>query len=233
MNRTSPQPAILSRLSTSRGKARSYTAAAGLLRLRERIAAARSRQRDQGGVANINCSVGGVRHRGRVAALVEPGDRSWYRIRPGPIPSMLSWAHGVLVPYPCTPANSSSRPERGERLITPKTRFDRQQPCNRLARSFHARCSSSWSRRATTSTSLRRVLRRGHPRQRAREPASFCTDGRVISAYTFSKTYVGWRVGCRRQREDLRQHHQDPRVELLVPSDGLSEGGRGRARRPA
>src|SRR5262249_28788941 len=28
-------------------------------------------------------------------------------------------------------------------------------------------------------------------------PASFCTDGRVISAYTFSKTYAmtGWRVG--------------------------------------
>src|SRR5438093_80714 len=28
-------------------------------------------------------------------------------------------------------------------------------------------------------------------------PASFCTDGRILSAYTFSKTYAmtGWRVG--------------------------------------
>src|SRR6266581_7982761 len=77
-----------------------YTATAGLLSLRERIAAKLDRvNRIQAGVTNINCSVGGVGGiAAAVAALVEPGDEvlipdpAWpnYRL-------MLAWAHGTLV----------------------------------------------------------------------------------------------------------------------------------------
>src|SRR5205809_3220644 len=104
-----------------------YTATAGLLSLRERIAAKLDRVNGiQAGVTNINCSVGGVGGiAAAVAALVEPGDEvlipdpAWpnYRL-------MLSWAHGVLVPYPCTPANKFlPDPQEVERLVTPKTRL--------------------------------------------------------------------------------------------------------------
>ena len=81
-----------------------YTATAGLLSLRERIAGKLSRVN---GIAadpetEITIGPGGV---GAIAALigalVEPGDEvllpdpAWpnYRL-------MLSWSHGVLVPYP-------------------------------------------------------------------------------------------------------------------------------------
>jgi aspartate aminotransferase len=112
-----------------------YTATAGLLSLRERIAAKLERvNRIKAGVANINCSVGGVGGiAAAVAALVEPGDEvlvpdpAWpnYRL-------MLAWAHGVLVPYPCTPANKFLPDVREvEALITPKTKLlIVNSPCN-------------------------------------------------------------------------------------------------------
>ena len=85
-----------------------YTATAGILSLRERLVAKLDRVNGiKAGVENINCTVGGVGGiAAAIAALVEPGeevllpDPAWpnYRL-------MLAWAHGVLVPYPCTPAN--------------------------------------------------------------------------------------------------------------------------------
>src|SRR5438046_2301211 len=104
-----------------------YTATAGLLSLRERIAAKLDRVNGiQAGVTNINCSVGGVGGiAAAVAALVEPGDEvlipdpAWpnYRL-------MLAWAHGTLVRYACPPGNHFlPDPKPVESLIRPRTKL--------------------------------------------------------------------------------------------------------------
>src|SRR6266702_1728285 len=86
------------------------------------------------GVMNINCTVGGVGGiAGAIAAVLEPGDEvllpdpAWpnYRL-------MLAWAHGVLVPYPCMPANKFlPDPREVEKLVTPRTKLlIVNSPCN-------------------------------------------------------------------------------------------------------
>ena len=182
-----------------------YTATAGLLSLRERVAAKLERVNGiKAGVMNINCTVGGVGGiAAAIAALVEPGDEvlvpdpAWpnYRL-------MLSWAHGVLVPYPCTPANKFlPEPREVEQLITPRTKLlIVNSPCNPTGAVFPRKLLED-----LVDVAVRRnvfllsdecydevILDGEHV-----SPASFCTDGRVISAYTFSKTYAmtGWRVG--------------------------------------
>ena len=182
-----------------------YTATAGLLSLRERLVAKLDRVNGiQTTVNNINCTVGGVGGiAGAMAALLEPGDEvlvpdpAWpnYRL-------MLSWAHGVLVPYPCSPENQFL-PEPGEieKLVTPRTKLlIINSPCNPTGAVFPRRLVEELVEVAVRNNLYllsdecydEVILDGEHV-----SPASFCTDGRVISAYTFSKTYAmtGWRVG--------------------------------------
>ena len=182
-----------------------YTATAGLLSLRERLVHKLAQVNGiKAGVENINCSVGGVGGiAAAVAALVEPGDEvllpdpAWpnYRL-------MLAWAHGVLVPYPCPPERQfRPDPAEIERRITPKTRLlIVNSPCNPTGAVFPRSLLESLVEIAVkhniyllSDECYDEVILEGEHIS----PASFCTDGRVISAFTFSKTYAmtGWRVG--------------------------------------
>ncbi|HVA85333.1 MAG TPA: aminotransferase class I/II-fold pyridoxal phosphate-dependent enzyme [Candidatus Saccharimonadales bacterium] len=182
-----------------------YTATAGLLSLRERLVAKLEKVNGiKGTVANINCSVGGVGGiAGAIAALVEPGDEvlvpdpAWpnYRL-------MLAWAHGVLTPYPCPPENQFlPDPREIERRITPRTKLlIVNSPCNPTGAVFPRRLVEDLVDLAIrhnlyllSDECYDEVILDGEHIS----PASFCTDGRVISAFTFSKTYAmtGWRVG--------------------------------------
>jgi aspartate aminotransferase len=182
-----------------------YTATAGLLSLRERLAAKLGNVNGiSAGVNNINCSVGGVGGiAGAIAALVEPGDEvlipdpAWpnYRL-------MLAWAHGVLVPYACPPSNEFlPDPKAIERQITSRTKLIIvNSPCNPTGAMFPRKLLEELVELAVrhniyvlSDECYDEVILEGEHTS----PASFCTDGRVISAFTFSKTYAmtGWRVG--------------------------------------
>jgi len=182
-----------------------YTATAGLLSLRERIAAKLDRVNGiQAGVTNINCSVGGVGGiAAAVAALVEPGDEvlipdpAWpnYRL-------MLAWAHGTLVRYACPPGNQFlPDPKQVESLISPRTKLMIvNSPCNPTGAVFPRQLLEELVEVAVrhniyllSDECYDEVILEGEHLS----PGSFCTDGRVISAFTFSKTYAmtGWRVG--------------------------------------
>jgi aspartate/methionine/tyrosine aminotransferase len=182
-----------------------YTATAGLLSLRERLAAKLGKVNGiAAGVNNINCSVGGVGGiAGAIAALVEPGDEvlipdpAWpnYRL-------MLAWAHGVLVPYACPPSNEFlPDPKAIERQITSRTKLIIvNSPCNPTGAMFPRKLLEELVEVAVkhniyllSDECYDEVVLEGEHTS----PASFCTDGRVISAFTFSKTYAmtGWRVG--------------------------------------
>jgi aspartate aminotransferase len=182
-----------------------YTATAGLLSLRERLAAKLGKVNGiSAGVNNINCSVGGVGGiAGAIAALVEPGDEvlipdpAWpnYRL-------MLAWAHGVLVPYACPPSNEFlPDPKAIERQITSRTKLIIvNSPCNPTGAMFPRKLLEELVELAVrhniyllSDECYDEVVLEGEHTS----PASFCTDGRVISAFTFSKTYAmtGWRVG--------------------------------------
>jgi aspartate aminotransferase len=182
-----------------------YTATAGILSLRERLVAKLDRVNGiKAGVENINCTVGGVGGiAAAIAALVEPGeevllpDPAWpnYRL-------MLAWAHGVLVPYPCPPANKFlPDPREIERLITPRTKLMIiNSPCNPTGALFPRQLLEELVDLAIkhnlyllSDECYDEVILDGEHHS----PASFCTDGRIISAFTFSKTYAmtGWRVG--------------------------------------
>ena len=182
-----------------------YTATAGLLSLRERLVAKLGKVNGiSAGVNNINCSVGGVGGiAGAIAALVEPGDEvlipdpAWpnYRL-------MLAWAHGVLVPYACPPSNEFlPDPKEIERQITSRTKLIIvNSPCNPTGAMFPRKLLEELVDLAVrhniyllSDECYDEVVLEGEHTS----PASFCTDGRVISAFTFSKTYAmtGWRVG--------------------------------------
>jgi len=182
-----------------------YTATAGLLSLRERLAAKLGKVNGiTAGVNNINCSVGGVGGiAGAVAALIEPGDEvlvpdpAWpnYRL-------MLAWAHGVLVPYACPPSHEFlPDPREIERQITSRTKMIIvNSPCNPTGAVFPRALLEELVDVAVrhnlyflSDECYDEVILEGEHTS----PASFCTDGRVISAFTFSKTYAmtGWRVG--------------------------------------
>lgn len=182
-----------------------YTATAGMLSLRERLVAKLEGVNGiKATVANINCSVGGVGGiAGAIAALVEPGDEvlvpdpAWpnYRL-------MLAWAHGVLIPYPCPPESQFlPDPKEIERRITPRTKLlIVNSPCNPTGAVFPRKLLEELVDVAVrhnlyllSDECYDEVILDGEHIS----PASFCTDGRVISAFTFSKTYAmtGWRVG--------------------------------------
>ena len=182
-----------------------YTATAGILSLRERLVAKLQKVNGiSAGVDSINCTVGGVGGiAAAIAALVEPGDEvllpdpAWpnYRL-------MLTWTHGVLVPYPCRPENQFlPEPAEIEKLITPRTKLMIvNSPCNPTGALFPRRLLEQLVDVAVkhnlyllSDECYDQVILDGEHVS----PASFCTDGRVISAFTFSKTYAmtGWRVG--------------------------------------
>jgi aspartate aminotransferase len=182
-----------------------YTATAGLLSLRERLVAKLDKVNGiTAGVNNINCSVGGVGGiAGAVAALVDPGDEvlvpdpAWpnYRL-------MLAWAHGVLVPYACPPEREFlPDPQEIEKQITSRTKLMIiNSPCNPTGAVFPRDLLEKLVDVAVrhnlyllSDECYDQVILDGEHHS----PASFCTDGRVISAFTFSKTYAmtGWRVG--------------------------------------
>lgn len=182
-----------------------YTATAGILSLRERLVAKLDSVNGiKAAVENINCTVGGVGGiAAAIAALVEPGDEvllpdpAWpnYRL-------MLAWAHGKLVPYPCRPENHFlPEPREVEKLITPRTKLIIvNSPCNPTGALFPRQLLEELVEMAVkhnlyllSDECYDQVILDGEHHS----PASFCTDGRVISAFTFSKTYAmtGWRVG--------------------------------------
>jgi aspartate aminotransferase len=182
-----------------------YTATAGLLSLRERLVAKLDRVNGiKAGVNNINCSVGGVGGiAGAIAALIEPGDQvlvpdpAWpnYRL-------MLAWAHGTLVPYACPPETKFlPDPKEIEKQITSRTKLIIvNSPCNPTGAVFPRKLLEELADVAVrhnlyllSDECYDEVILDGEHHS----PASFCTDGRVVSAFTFSKTYAmtGWRVG--------------------------------------
>jgi len=204
-NFSTPSHIVEAAVEFARKGAVKYTATAGLLSLRERLVTKLARVNGiQAEVNNINCTVGGVGGiAAAMAALLEPGDEvllpdpAWpnYRL-------MLAWTHGVLVPYPCSPENKFlPDPREVEKLITPRTKLMIvNSPCNPTGAVFPRSLLEQ-----LVDVAVRRnvyllsdecydevILDGEHV-----SPASFCTDGRVISAYTFSKTYAmtGWRVG--------------------------------------
>jgi len=145
--------------------------------------------------------VGGIA--AAIAALIEPGDEvllpdpAWpnYRL-------MLAWAHGVLVPYPCSPENKFlPEPAEIEKLITPRTKLIVvNSPCNPTGALFPRKLLEQLVDIAVkhnlyllSDECYDQVILDGEHVSHA----SFCDDGRVISAFTFSKTYAmtGWRVG--------------------------------------
>ena len=204
-NFSTPSHIVEAAVEFARKGAVKYTATAGLLSLRERLAAKLERVNNiKVGVNNINCTVGGVGGiAAAVAALLEPKDEvlvpdpAWpnYRL-------MLAWAHGVLVPYECAPENEFLPDARQvERLITPRTKLMIvNSPCNPTGAVYPRRLLEQLVDVAVrhnlyllSDECYDEVILDGEHVS----PASFCTDGRVISAYTFSKTYAmtGWRVG--------------------------------------
>jgi aspartate aminotransferase len=182
-----------------------YTATAGTLSLREKLSAKLARVNGvSASVDDINCAVGGVGAiAAAMAAVVEAGDQvlvpdpAWpnYRL-------MLSWIGAELVSYPC-PAENGFLPdvEALQRLIGPRVKMlVINSPCNPTGVVFPRTLIEELAELAERANiyllsdeCYDEVILEGTNLS----PASFLTDGRVISAYSFSKTYAmtGWRVG--------------------------------------
>jgi len=186
------------------GKVR-YTATAGTPSLRERLVAKLARVNGVPATTEeINCTIGGVGGiAAAFAAVLEAGDDvlvpdpAWpnYRL-------MLSWIGARLVPYACPPtAGFQPDPDQIDRLVTPRTKLIVvNNPCNPTGavypRALLERLTEVAQRHnlyLLSDECYDQIVMEGEHVS----PASFCADGRVISAYTFSKTYAmtGWRVG--------------------------------------
>ncbi|HLQ61243.1 MAG TPA: aminotransferase class I/II-fold pyridoxal phosphate-dependent enzyme [Candidatus Acidoferrales bacterium] len=182
-----------------------YTHTQGLLTLRERIA---RKLESVNGIRTspeqIACGPGGVGAiAAALAAVLEPGDQvllpdpGWpnYRI-------MLSWTSTLGAYYPCPPELGFQPDlERLEALITPRTRLLVVNSPNNPTGAVYPEATL----RALTEIAARHHLWLLSDEcydqlvftGRAVSPATLCPDGRVISAFTFSKTYAmtGWRLG--------------------------------------
>src|SRR6266581_5315021 len=200
-----PQHIVDAAIEFARTSQAKYTATAGIPSLREKLVAKlRKVNGIETAVENLNCTVGGGGGiAAAVAALVEPGDEvlipdpAWpnYRL-------MLAWAHGTLVCYACPPGNQFlPDPKQVESLISPRTKLMIvNSPCNPTGAVFPRELLEQLVEVAVrhniyllSDECYDEVILEGEHLS----PASFCTDGRVISAFTFSKTYAmtGWRVG--------------------------------------
>lgn len=182
-----------------------YTATAGMLSLRERLVAKLERVNGiRATPEEINCTVGGVGGiAAAFAAVLEPGDEvlvpdpAWpnYRL-------MLSWLRARLLPYPCPPQRGFlPDPAEIEDLVGPQTKLlVVNSPCNPTGAVYPrglleelAALAQRHNLYLLSDECYDQVVMEGSHWS----PASFCDDGRVISAFTFSKTYsmTGWRVG--------------------------------------
>jgi len=182
-----------------------YTATAGLLSLRERLADKLLRVNGiHAAPSQINVTVGGV---GGIAAallaLLEPGDEvllpdpAWpnYRLE-------LSYSPARMVPYPLH-AEQGFVPDVAdlERLVTPRTKLlIVNSPCNPTGAVFPrpaveaiVRLCQAHDLYLLSDECYDQIVFEGEHVS----PASFWQDGHVLSAFTFSKTYAmtGYRVG--------------------------------------
>jgi len=184
-----------------------YTPTAGIMSLREAIA--RKLERVNGirvPATQIACGPGGV---GVIAAalatLVEDGDEV---LTPDPgwpnTSTMVSWVRGREVRYPCPPElDFQPDLEALERLITTRTKVllvnspnnptGAVYPVETLARIAElARRHNVW---LISDECYDQIVLDG--RAVAPSMANHLDDGRVISVFTFSKSYAmtGWRLG--------------------------------------
>jgi len=182
-----------------------YTATAGMLSLRELLVDKLARVNQiKARPPEINVTVGGV---GGIAAaflaLLEAGDEvlipdpAWpnYRLE-------LSYSPAKMVSYPLHASRGfAPDPDELEKYITPRTKVLLiNSPCNPTGAVFDrevvegiVRLCQKYDLYLLSDECYDEIVFEG----KHVSPASFCEDGRVISVFTFSKTYAmtGYRVG--------------------------------------
>jgi aspartate/methionine/tyrosine aminotransferase len=182
-----------------------YTANAGLPSLREAIAAKVQRENGIPATAdNIIVSVGGMGALySTFAALLDPGDEVLLSDPGYPnYEQMAMLRRATIVRYPLA-AEQGFQPdlEALERLITPRSKaLVVNSPCNPTGAVYTAESVAALARLAEKHD-LYMISDECYEKivfgARHVSPASLCRDGRVISIFSFSKTYAmtGWRVG--------------------------------------
>ena len=184
-----------------------YTHTQGILPLREALAEKLARVNGiEVEPAQIACSPGGVGALAAIfASLLDAGDEVLMPDPGWPNTSiMVHWARGRQVPYPCPPGLGFQPDlEAMERLVTPRTRAilvnspnnptGAVYPSETLARIAEiARRHNLW---VVSDECYDQIMLDG--RAVAPSMANHLGDGRVLSVFTFSKTYAmtGWRLG--------------------------------------
>ena len=183
----------------------SYTQTQGLRSLRDLIVAKIERvngyrvEPDQ-----IACGPGGVSViAAAFAAVLEPGDEV---LLPDPAwPNyelMAAWTHSRVVRYPCPPElDFMPDVERLRELITPRTKLlvtnSPNNPTGALYPLQVVRALAELAERHNIWLLSDECYDEIVHEDGAVSPAALVGDGRVISAYSFSKTYAmtGWRLG--------------------------------------
>ena len=192
-----------------------YTPTAGIPPLREALAGKLERVNGiEVPPAQIVCGPGGVGViSATMATLVEPGDEV---LTPDPgwpnTSIMVAWAHGREVRYPCPPELGFQPDlEALERLITPRTKVLLVNSPNNPTGAVYpeetlrrlaglARDRNLW---LISDECYDQIMLDG--RGVAPSMANHLQDGRVISVFTFSKSYAmtGWRLGYAVAAPDL------------------------------
>ena len=185
----------------------SYTHTQGIMPLREAIAAKLERVNGLTvAPAQVVCGPGGVGVlAAALAALVEDGDEVLLPDPGWPNPSIaVAWARGREVRYPCPP-ELGFQPDLGrvESLITPRTRVLLvNSPTNPTGAVYSAEMLDELAALAArhnlwviSDECYDQIMLDGTPV--APSLARHLEDGRVVSVFTFSKTYAmtGWRLG--------------------------------------
>jgi aspartate aminotransferase len=183
----------------------SYTHTQGLATLREAIAEKIARvngytvQTDE-----ISCAGGGIGGvAAALAAVTEPGDEV---LIPDPgwpnFQMMCAWTGGRPVYYPCPPELAFEPDlEHLETLVTSRTKVlivnNPSNPTGAVFRRETVEALCDFAVRHNlwllSDECYDEIVFEGE----ATSPATILSDGRVISAYTFSKSYsmTGWRIG--------------------------------------
>jgi aspartate/methionine/tyrosine aminotransferase len=183
----------------------SYTQTQGLRSLRELIVAKIARVNGyQVEPDQLACGPGGVSViAAAFAAVLEPGDEV---LLPDPAwPNyglMAAWTHSRVVRYPCPPERDYLPDvERLEKLVTRRTKLIViNSPSNPTGSVYPPEVVRSLAELAErhnvwllSDECYDEIVHEG----RSVSPAALVGDSRVISAYSFSKTYAmtGWRLG--------------------------------------
>jgi aspartate/methionine/tyrosine aminotransferase len=185
-----------------------YTHTQGIMPLREALSEKLARVNGIEGVdpAQIACSPGGVGALAAIfASILDQGDEVLMPDPGWPNTSiMVHWARGRKVPYPCPP-ELGFQPDLDamERLVTPRTRAILVNSPNNPTGAVYgeetleriagiARRHDLW---LVSDECYDQIMLDG--RQVAPSLAAHIGDGRVVSVFTFSKTYAmtGWRLG--------------------------------------